>query len=76
MLEQMAAHSIPSTDAFLSLFTQERDSLHWEQAYTHADSAVGGQMLANDGYAEIIGKQGPVSQHPGSRRDRGVRPRH
>ena len=60
MLEQMLMQSSPATNGLLSLFTQESRSLHWEQAYTQAAAPIGGRMLANYGYAEIIGKQGPI----------------
>lgn len=59
MLEQMVDKSNSTTRELLSLFARERASLHWEQAYTDADDAVGEHMLSTYGYAEIIGKQGP-----------------
>ena len=40
-------------------FVGECASQHWEQSYSKTDTAVGADMLANYGYAEIIGKQGP-----------------
>ena len=53
----------PELAALLDLFIRHRANLHWEQAYSALDAAVGNDMLSNYGYAEIIGKHGPfVSQ--------------
>ena len=38
---------------------KKRASRQWEQSYTAAGEAVGADMLAGYGYAEIIGKRGP-----------------
>ena len=59
MLESMLEQSNDETHALMSLFTRERASLRWEQAYSDADKSVGEHMLASYGYAEIVGKQGP-----------------
>ncbi len=42
----------------LALYVRERASRCWEQSYTEAD-AVGADMLAGYGFAEIVGKRGP-----------------
>ena len=43
----------------LSLFHQHRDQLYWEQSYTKKDGLVPDAMLANYGFAEILGNNGP-----------------
>ena len=55
------ASAKPATPEYelMRAFVEERASLHWEQSYSKADTAVGADMLANYGYAEIIGKEGP-----------------
>ena len=58
-LKPTLSQTVSLTRELLTLFVRHRASLHWEQAYTHADSTVADHMLANYGYAEIIGKQGP-----------------
>ena len=40
MLEQMPGRTNAATNELLSVFTRERASLHWEQAYTRTDGAV------------------------------------
>lgn len=45
--------------ALMELYVQERATRYWEQSYTAADTAVGADMLAGYGYAEIVGKRGP-----------------
>lgn len=57
--ESALTRSSDKTDKVMSLFARHRQSLHWEQSYSSADSAVGQDMLSNYGYAEIIGKNGP-----------------
>ncbi len=61
ILETAFANSEPATPEhdLMNIFVSERTSRRWEQSYTKADKAVGDDMLANYGYAEIIGKQGP-----------------
>lgn len=59
MLSQRSKQGHCTTDELLLIMAANRTSLHWEQAYTREDAAVGDNMLANYGYAEIIGKQGP-----------------
>jgi mannose-6-phosphate isomerase-like protein (cupin superfamily) len=61
ILETAFANSEPATPehGLMSIFVSERASRRWEQSYTKADKAVGDDMLANYGYAEIIGKRGP-----------------
>ena len=58
-LEQMIAQSNALTRPLLEQFVTERAVLHWEQAYSRSDSEVEDHMLANYGYAEVVGKQGP-----------------
>lgn len=53
------AESGTAERALMSLYVKERASRRWEQSYTAADEAVGADMLAGYGYAEIIGKRGP-----------------
>jgi mannose-6-phosphate isomerase-like protein (cupin superfamily) len=55
------ASAEPATPEYelMRAFVEERASRHWEQSYSKTDAAVGADMLANYGYAEIIGKQGP-----------------
>jgi mannose-6-phosphate isomerase-like protein (cupin superfamily) len=59
LLEQMLDQTNTATHDLLSLFSRHRMSLHWEQAYSRTDNTVGDHMLANYGYAEVVGKQGP-----------------
>ena len=59
LLEQMLEHTHAHTRDILSLFFRHKAALHWEQAYSRTDASVADHMLANYGYAEIIGKQGP-----------------
>ncbi len=40
-------------------FETHKDSRKWEQSYSKADKAVGDDMLAGYGFAEVIGKHGP-----------------
>ena len=58
-LELISPHTSPTTCRLVTQFAAGRNSLHWEQAYTSADSQVTDHMLDNYGYAELIGKQGP-----------------
>lgn len=51
--------TVPQTRDLTDLFARERGSRHWEQSYTSADTAIGGDMLARYGFAEIIGRRGP-----------------
>ena len=57
--ESALARSSDQTSEIMSLFARHRQSLHWRQSYSSADSAVGRDMLSNYGYAEIIGQKGP-----------------
>jgi len=58
-LELMVPHTSPTTYGIVAQFATGRNSLHWEQAYTSADSQVTDHMLDNYGYAELVGKNGP-----------------
>lgn len=51
--------TIPQTRGLMELFARERGTRFWEQSYSRADAAIGEDMLANYGFAEIIGKRGP-----------------
>ena len=53
------ARSGTAERALMSLYVEERASRHWEQSYSAADTAVGADMLAGYGHAEIVGKRGP-----------------
>lgn len=50
-------------DSLLSLLTQNKSQLRWEQSYTNEDGVVGEDMLAAYGFAELIGKLGPFISH-------------
>lgn len=43
----------------LGLFEHYQDQLYWEQSYTKQDGVVPDAMLANYGFAEILGSRGP-----------------
>lgn len=51
--------SVPETRGLLALFAAERAWRKWEQSYTRADAAVSEDLLADYGFAEVIGKKGP-----------------
>ncbi len=59
ILEQSLPQTSSGTRALMEAYVRERATRYWEQSYTSADKAVGDDMLANYGYAEIIGKRGP-----------------
>ncbi|MGB5708069.1 MAG: dimethylsulfonioproprionate lyase family protein [Arenicellales bacterium] len=46
-------------DSLLSLFSQYKSQLRWEQSYTKEDGVIGEDMLAAYGFAELIGNLGP-----------------
>ena len=54
----LAPHGTPEQE-LMDLFVSDRATRHWEQTYTTADTAVGTDLLAGYGFAEIIGKRGP-----------------
>ena len=53
------SHATDETRVLLSAFIEEKASRKWEQSYTQADGVVGRDMLADYGFAEVIGKLGP-----------------
>jgi len=59
ILAQSRERGLPETRDLMDYFIRARDSRHWEQTYTRADSLIGDDMLETYGFAEIIGKRGP-----------------
>lgn len=59
ILEQCLALTNPDTRGLMDSLVRERASRNWEQSYTKSDKAVGDDMLAKYGFAEIIGERGP-----------------
>lgn len=53
------ATSHPQTRALLALLEKQKSRLFWEQSYTQQDGVVSDAMLANYGFVEILGSQGP-----------------
>ena len=49
----------PSARGLLATFLRHRQRLRWEQSYKKSDGVVPDEMLANYGFCEILGKQGP-----------------
>jgi len=51
------------TASLVSEFGANREHLRWEQSYKSTDNAVGEDMLAGYGFAEIVGQEGPLVSH-------------
>lgn len=49
----------PRGRELLARFAENADLLHWEQSYRKQDGVVDAAMLADYGFAEIIGQRGP-----------------
>ena len=54
-----AAHAEPHSRKLLELFNKHKEDLFWEQSYKKEDDLVPDKMLANYGFAEILGSRGP-----------------
>lgn len=52
-------HANDATRDLLALMIETRATRHWEQSYSKADGVVSDAMLADYGFAEVIGKRGP-----------------
>ncbi len=62
-LPESLSHTAPDTHALAALWHRESAWRKWEQSYAKADGVVGDDLLADYGFAELIGKLGPfVSQ--------------
>ena len=49
----------PETRGLIELFDQHKSLLYWEQTYSKKDAFISEAMLADYGYAELIGTRGP-----------------
>lgn len=58
-LPAAAADAKSPARELLKLFDRYKDQLYWEQSYTKEDDLVPESMLANYGFAEIVGSRGP-----------------
>ena len=58
-LPEAAADAESPAPELLALFDRYKDQLFWEQSYKKEDDVVPDSMLANYGFAEIIGSRGP-----------------
>lgn len=58
-LDGALEHTNGETDSLVSEFCSNREHLRWEQSYKSTDNAVGEDMLAGYGFAEIVGQEGP-----------------
>lgn len=58
-LGRSARHAIDDTRELLDAVIARSATRYWEQSYTKADGVVSDAMLANYGFAEVIGKRGP-----------------
>jgi mannose-6-phosphate isomerase-like protein (cupin superfamily) len=59
-LESMEARSDSVYQPVLEAFTAFRHDIFWEQTYKRQHGVVSDNMLASYGFAEIIGKTGPL----------------
>ncbi|MEM7179084.1 MAG: dimethylsulfonioproprionate lyase family protein [Pseudomonadota bacterium] len=58
-LARAACHAIDDTRGLLDAMITRRATRHWEQTYSKADGVVSDAMLADYGFAEVIGQRGP-----------------
>lgn len=59
LLEDALARAAPEAQGLLETLVRHRSRLRWEQSYKKEDGVVPDAMLANYGFAEILGLQGP-----------------
>lgn len=59
VLASTLALAVEATRDLMILFEREKTTRQWEQSYNKADGAVGEDMLAGYGFAEVIGRHGP-----------------
>ena len=62
-LDSMKAKDDSIFRPVLDAFATHHQSLFWEQSYTRQHGVVSDSMLAGYGFAEIMGKNGPLVSH-------------
>ena len=62
-LDDAAANAESPARELLELFARHKEHLYWEQSYKKEDGYVPDAMLANYGFAEILGSRGPFVSH-------------